>query len=172
LLKIYVCIQCRILTHIWHINISPLSIRLSVSVIFNQELPPLFHNVEPRYDITVGPSRGVNTDVNRHILGRATTKVVMIPHLNPKFEGLNIWVFRFLLFNLHFFIQCWVLIDTLYIYHNLFSLKYDAILTRAWHGCHTSINIIRIMFLTSTKTQQYSIANDYLIEWKIDKSWW
>jgi len=28
--------------------------------------------------------------VNRHILGRATTKVVMIPHLNPKFEGLNI----------------------------------------------------------------------------------
>ena len=45
-------------------------------------------------DMTVGPSRGVNTDVNRHILGRATTKVVMIPHLNPKFEGLNIRVFR------------------------------------------------------------------------------
>jgi len=61
-----------------------------MSVKHQQKLLPLSHNVEPKYDTTVGPSREVNTDVNQHIPKRATTKVVIIPHLNPKFEGLNI----------------------------------------------------------------------------------
>ena len=34
-------------------------------------------------------SRGVSTDVNRYISERTITKVVMIPYLSPKFEGLN-----------------------------------------------------------------------------------
>lgn len=44
--------------------------------------------------MTHGPSRGISTDVNRHVPERATTKVVMILNLNPKFEGLKIRVFR------------------------------------------------------------------------------
>jgi hypothetical protein len=56
-------------------------------VIHHKKLLPLPHSVESEYDTTVGPSREVNTDVNRHIPKRATTKGVMIPHLIPKFEG-------------------------------------------------------------------------------------
>jgi hypothetical protein len=45
-LNIYYCIQCVILTHTWHISISPLSMRLSVSAIHHHEPLSLPKNVE------------------------------------------------------------------------------------------------------------------------------
>jgi len=51
--------------------------------------PPHTHNIEPGYDTTFGPHRGVNIDVIRHITERETTQVRMIPYLHQKIEDLN-----------------------------------------------------------------------------------
>lgn len=58
-----------------------------MSVIHHKKLLPLPCIVESEYETIVGPSREVNTHVNRYIPKRATTKGVMMPHLNPKFQG-------------------------------------------------------------------------------------
>ena len=46
LLNIYYCIQCVILTHTWHINISPLRMKLFVSAIHHHEPLPLPKKIE------------------------------------------------------------------------------------------------------------------------------
>jgi len=87
---------------------------------------------------TFWPSTGINTDVNRYIPERTTTKVVMIPHLNPKFQGLNIWVFHLFVAQSPLFNSIldfnWHLIN-----YNIFSLKYDEILACTWAGVHPYI---------------------------------
>jgi len=112
--NIYSCIQCQILIHNWHINISPLrDFPCLWSTTRKHSLPP--PNVQLGYDTTVGPHRGVNIDVIRYIVERETTQARMIPHLHRKIEDLNMSFINLFVVQPPIFIQHWILTDTWHI---------------------------------------------------------
>jgi len=117
---IYSCIWYEILTHIWHINISYLSVTIFVSVVHHQEQLSLPHNVKQGFDTTVGLFVRAYTDVDWKFGEIETTQVIMIPpQLHPKFLR-----FKYMIF-----------VNWQFVHHNTSSIKYDDILARAWHGC-------------------------------------
>jgi len=80
LLNTYSCIQCRTLTHTWHIIIFHSSMRLSAFEIDHHESIILPHKVEPSYHTIVRPYERAITGVDQLIKQRGTGQMNIIPH--------------------------------------------------------------------------------------------
>jgi len=115
LLNIYYWIQCVILTHIWHINISPSSMKLFVSTIHHHEPFLLPKNVEADMISPLGlmGSQHLRESIYCRKSNHTSDNDVTSSSKILKLRYMNLF-FTYLFLNLQYFIQCWDLIDICY----------------------------------------------------------
>jgi len=120
-IHIIFCLQCGILTHTWHINISPLRVRIFVFMIHYKEplsLPPQYWTGMWMWYHCWNFWRSLH--YCRSTIWRKSN--CGSENDTTAFSSKTLRLTYKILVNWHL------------IHHNILSLEYDKILARAWHG--------------------------------------